>query len=435
MNIAARLEVLAEPGGICISASVHEQIQSLQGLGFEDLGDQIVKNFSRPVRSFALRSASSGSIAVQRVSRPHAQGTEAERGAHRRVPSIAVLSFTNLSGDPEQEYFADGIAEDIITALSKISNLLVISRNSTFAYKGKATDVQTVGRELNVRYVLEGSVRKVGANVRISAQLVEAAGRQQLWAERFDRQLTDIFALQDEITSNVVAALHIQLVEGEQARLWHRATKSFAAWESLMQGLHFFRLFTRADELARCAEALDNSYSECHALLGAIYLMKKDYDAAIDHGSRALELEPNAADATATLAMTLNWCHRPDEAAELVKKAMRLSPIHSAWYLSVLAHAYRLMLRYDEAIEVYKQAIALAPNQIAAHLGLTICYAQAGQEQLARVQGREILRVAPKFDMAKYAQSLTYKDPEDSRRSLEALAIAFGPPEALRTAA
>ena len=394
-----------------------------------------------------------------------------------------MLPFSNLSGDPEQEYFADGIAEDIITALSKISNLLVISRNSTFAYKGKPIDVHAVGRELNVRYVLEGSVRKVGGNVRITAQLVEAAGRQQLWAERFDRQLTDIFALQDEITSNVVAALHIQLIEGEQARLWHKATKSFAAWECLMQGLHFFRLFTRsdndraraffrksieldpncamglvwlawaywsdarfhwtesprealarADELARCAEAIDDSYAECHALLGAIYLMKKSYDEAVAHGTRAIELEPNAADATATLAMTLNWCGRPEEASELVKKAMRLSPIHSAWYLSVLAHAYRLMLRYDEAIEVYKQAIAIAPNQIAAHLGLTICYAQAGQEELARVQGKEILRVAPKFDMAKYAESLTYKDPEDSRRSLEALSIALTA-VALRTAA
>ena len=163
--------------------------------------------------------------------------------------------------------------------------------------------------------------------------------------------------------------------------------------------------------------------------------MKKSYDEAVAHGTRALELEPNAADATATLAMTLNWCGRPEEASELVKRAMRLSPIHSAWYLSVLAHAYRLMLRYDEAIDVYKQAIALAPNQIAAHLGLTICYAQAGQQELARIQGREILRVSPKFDMAKYARSLTYKDPEDSRRSLEALAKAFAPAAVVRTAA
>ena len=481
VNVAARLESLAEPGGICVSASVHEQIQSLQGLGFEDLGEQLVKNMSRPVRSFALRTQSSDPIAYQRLSRSYSHEADAEGGAHRRMPSIAVLPFTNLSGDPEQEYFADGIAEDIITSLSKISNLLVISRNSTFAYKGKAVDAHVVGRELNVRYVLEGSVRKAGGRVRISAQLVEAIGRQQLWAVRFDRELSDIFALQDEITSNVVAALQLKLVEGEQARVWHRGTKSFEAWECLMQGLQLFRHFTKddnakarvlfrraleldpnyamglvwlawtywsdarfhwtatpddalthADELARCASAIDDNLSEGQALLGAIYLMKKSYDEAVVHGRRSIEIEPNAADATATLAMTLSWCGRPAEAAELVKRAMRLSPIHSAWYLAVLAHAYRLMLRYDEAVDVYKQAIALAPNQIAAHLGLTICYAQAGQIELARIQGREILRVAPKFDMALYAKSLTYQDPEDSRRSLDALAKAFAPAAVIR---
>jgi adenylate cyclase len=484
VNVAARLESLADPGGICVSASVHEQIQSLQGLGFEDLGEQLVKNLSRPVRSFALRTMSADPIAYQRVSRFNARESDGDGGSHRRVPSIAVLPFTNLSGDPEQEYFADGIAEDIITSLLKISNLLVISRNSTFAYKCKAVDAHTIGRELNVRYVLEGSVRKAGDRVRITAQLVEAVGRQQLWASRFDRQINDIFALQDDITSNVVSALHVRLVEGEQARVWHRGTKNFEAWECMMQGLQLFRHFTKddnskarvlfrkaldldpnyamgfvwlawtywsdarfhwadaaddalnhADELARCASSLDDNLSEGHALLGAIYLMKKSYDEAIVHGMRAIELEPNAADATATLAMTLNWCSRPAEAAELVKHAMRLSPIHSAWYLAVLAHAYRLMLRYDEAVDVYKQAIALAPNQIAAHLGLTICYAQAGQVELARIQGREILRVSPKFDMATYAKSLTYKDPEDSRRSLEALAKAFAPSMVVHTAA
>jgi adenylate cyclase len=484
VNVAARLESLAEPGGICVSASVHEQIQSLQGLGFENLGEQLVKNLSRPVRSFALRTMSSDPIAYQRVSRFPSRESDTEGGAHRRVPSIAVLPFTNLSGDSEQEYFADGIAEDIITSLSKISNLLVISRNSTFAFKGSAVDVHTVGRELNVRYVLEGSVRKAGDRVRITAQLVEAAGRQQLWAARFDRELNDIFALQDDITSNVVSALHVRLVEGEQARVWHRGTKNFEAWECMMQGLQLFRHFTKddnskarvlfrkaldldpnyamgfvwlawtywsdarfhwaeagddalthADELARCASNIDDDLSEGHALLGAIYLMKKSYDEAIVHGMRAIELEPNAADASATLAMTLNWCARPAEAAEYVKHAMRLSPIHSAWYLAVLAHAYRLMLRYDEAIDVYKQAIGLAPNQIAAHLGLTICYAQAGQLELARIQGREILRISPKFDMATYAKSLTYKDQEDSRRSLEALAKAFAPSVVVQTAA
>jgi tetratricopeptide (TPR) repeat protein len=288
-----------------------------------------------------------------------------------------VLPFTNLSGDPEQEYFADGIAEDIITALLKISNLLVISRNSIFSYKGKVVDVQTVGR----------------CSARRSSSIPNAP-----WGS---------FGLPGAYWSD--ARFH-----------WTASPKDALA---------------RADELARCAEAIDGGYGECHCLLGAIYLMKKNYDEAIAHGIRAIELEPNAADATATLAMTLNWCHLPEEAAELVKKAMRLSPIHSAWYLAVPAHAYRLMLRYDEAIEVYKQSIALAPNQIAAHLGLTICDAQAGQVELARIQGREILRIAPKFDMDKYAESMTYKNSEDATRSLEALSLALAPAEALRTAA
>jgi adenylate cyclase len=205
-------------------------------------------------------------IAYQRVSRFPSRESDHEGGAHRRVPSIAVLLFTNLSGDPEQEYFADGIAEDIITALSKISNLLVNWRNSTFAFKGKAVDVHTVGRELNVRYVLEGSVRKAGDRVRITAQLVEAVGRQQLWAARFDRELNDIFALQDDMTSNVVSALHVRLVEGEQARVWHRGTKNFEAWECMMQGLQLFRHFTKDDNskarvLFRKALDLDPNYA------------------------------------------------------------------------------------------------------------------------------------------------------------------------------
>ena len=269
VNVAARLESLADPGGICVSASVHEQIQSLQGLGFEDLGEQLVKNLSRPVRSFALRTMSADPIAYQRVSRFNARESDGDGGSHRRVPSIAVLPFTNLSGDPEQEYFADGIAEDIITSLSKISNLLVISRNSTFAYKGKAVDARTIGRELNVRYVLEGSVRKAGDRVRITAQLVEAVGRQQLWASRFDREINDIFALQDDITSNVVSALHVRLVEGEQARVWHRGTKNFEAWERMMQGLQLFRHFTKDDNSkARVLfrKALEPRSELCHGL-------------------------------------------------------------------------------------------------------------------------------------------------------------------------
>ncbi len=249
VNVAARLESLAEPGGICTSASVHEQIQSLQGLGFEDLGDQIVKNLSRPVRSFALRSTSSGAVAFQRISRAHAQGSEAEHGAHRRVPSIAVLPFSNLSGDPEQEYFADGIAEDIITALSKISNLLTRSDDD------------------RARAFFRKSIE---LDPHCAMGLVWLA-----WAYWSD------------------ARFH-----------WTESPKDALA---------------RADELARCATEIDDSYSECHALLGAIYLMKKSYDEAIHHGVRAIELEPNAADATATLAMTLNWV-RPARGGERARQ-------------------------------------------------------------------------------------------------------------------
>ena len=265
---------------------------------------------------------------------------------------------------------------------------------------------------------------------------------------RMGINLGEIITEGDDIygTNNVVAALHVGLVEGEQARMWHRATKNFEAWECLMQGLHSFRLFTRsdndraralfrrsidldpncamglvwlawtywsdarfhwtespddalarADELARCAAVIDDRFAECHALLGAIYLMKKSFDEAVDHGTRAVELEPNGADATATLAMTLAWCGRPQETIELVKKATRLSPIHSAWYLAVLAHAYRLMLRFDEATDVYKQAIALAPNQIAAHLWLTIYYAQAGRRSSAVAPARDRARNRPRL--------------------------------------
>jgi adenylate cyclase len=418
-------------------------------------------------------------IAYQRVSRSQASDNDGENNAHRRVPSIAVLPFTNLSGDPEQEYFADGIAEDIITALSKISNLLVISRNSTFAYKGKAVDSHAVGRELNVRYVLEGSVRKAGDRVRISAQRRSAASSSGPCASTASSPTSSRYRTRSPQTwcqrSMFVSSKASRPASGIRHQEFRCLGKRDAgpsavppftkdtngkAWVLFRKALELDPNYAtsfvwlawtywsdarwidathdallHADELARCAAAIDDSSSECHALLGAIYLMQQAYDEAVAHGTRALELEPNAADATATLAMTLNWCGRPEEASELLKRAMRLSPIHSAWYLSVLAHAYRLMLHYDEAVDVYKQAVALAPNQIAAHLGLTICYAQAGQLELARIQGREILRLSPKFNMGVYARSLTYKDPEDSRRSLEALAKAFAPVAVVRTEA
>jgi adenylate cyclase len=475
VNVAARLEGLAEPGGICISGNVYEQVERILNLRYDDMGEQQVKNISRPIRGYSVRvSAANTSGQDAPAQDAPAQDARTQAAPARdAAPSIAVLPFDNMSADQEQEYFADGISEDIITALSKISGLFVIARNSTFTYKGKATDVKQIGRDLGVRYLLEGSVRKAGQRVRITAQLIDAEDGGHLWAARFDRDLTDVFALQDEITSNVVTALHVRLVEGEQARVWQKSTENLFAWECLMQGLPLFRRFTgednararalfekaveldpgyatgwvwlawthwaearflwteqpgeaarRAAELADKALGLDDGHSEARALLGAIHLMRRGYDEAVSQGEKAVALDPNGADVTALLAMTLNWSGRAEEAGALIDKAMRLSPLYSAWYLAVRAHADRLMGRYDEAAASYRDSIERNPNHIGPRIGLCACYAEMGRDEDARAQGAEVLRINPKFTLAKYAESLTYRDPAQSEKTLQALRSA-----------
>ena len=468
VNVAARLETIAEPGGICISGTVYEQIATILSLGYHDMGDQQVKNISRPVRSYAVRLDGEGAAKAEPAG---ARKTAGE--AQQSRPSIAVLAFDNMSADTEQEFFADGIAEDVITALSKISGLFVIARNSSFTFKGKAVDIGQVAQQLGVRYVLEGSVRKAGNRVRITAQLIDSETGDHVWAARFDRDLDDIFALQDEITSNVVTALQVRLVEGEQARVWQRSTQNLGAWECLMQGLTQFRGFTRgqnvrarslfekavqldpayatawvwlawthwadarylwvespnkaveqAHELADKALELDHGQPETRSLIGALHLMQCDYDKAIAEGRKAVELDPNGADVTALLAMTLNWAGRPQEALDLVEKAMRLSPLYSAWYLAVQAHAFRLLGRHDEAIDVYQASTARNPDHIGSRLGLTACLAEIGRDRAAKEQAAEVLRISPGFTLAKYAESLTYRDPAHADRSLSALRLA-----------
>jgi adenylate cyclase len=470
VNVASRLESIAEPGGICISASVHDQIQSLGSLRFEDLGDQSVKNISRPVRSYAVKLAATPQ-----------EPTAAKAGSaeHTDLPSIAVLPFDNMSEDPEQEHFADGMTEDIITALSKISGLLVIARNSSFVFKGKALDVQTVGKELGVRNVLEGSVRKVGPHVRISVQLVDTKTREHIWAARFDRELADIFALQDDITSNVVTALQVRLVEGEQARAWRKSTTDLSAWECFVQALAHFRRFTREDnararslferatqldpnyasalvwlawtywsdarflwsedarealskavELKDRALALDSVLADAYGLSGAIHLAQGSFEKAIANGRRAVELEPSGADATALYARTLNWCGEPEEAASLIRKAMRLSPVHPPWYASVFAHACWLMGDQAKAAGIYSEAVEQNPEQIGPHIGLALCLAELGQEDEAGAEAQAILEISPDFTIARYAEKLTYRYPEPARRSVDALRKA-GLPEGL----
>ena len=468
VNLAARLEGLAEPGGICISGPVYDQIENILSLGYEDLGEQKVKNITKPVRGYAIRMQTDETTAMATDARPDVPPPHVPER-----PSIAVLPFTNMSTDPEQEFFADGMSEDITTALSKISGLFVIARNSSFVYKGKAVDLRQVGRDLGVRYVLEGSVRTAGNKIRITAQLIEVAAGGHVWSARFDRDLTDLFALQDEITSNVVTALHVRLVEGEQARVWCRSTDNLGAWECLTQALPHFRRYTqqdnarartlfekaveldpgyatawvwigwthwaearflwvkepgeaaaRATELARKALALDNDLSETHALLSAIHLMNREFDEAIAEGEVAVGLDPNGADVTALLAMTLNWSGQPEEARAMIEKAKRMSPLYSAWYLAVQAHACRLTERHHEAIAAYRESIARNPDHIGPRIGLASCLAEVGRRDEARAEAAEVLRINPSFTLTKHGQSLTYRDPAHAERSLNALSAA-----------
>ncbi|NIS62943.1 MAG: adenylate/guanylate cyclase domain-containing protein, partial [Proteobacteria bacterium] len=388
VNIAARLEALADPGGICISKTAFDQIETKLPLGYEYLGEQTVKNIAKPV----------GAYQVLMEPRVTVAGKEEKVLPLPEEPSIAVLPFANISGDPEQEYFSDGLTEEIITALSKVDKIFVIASNSTFSYKGKPVKVQQVGEELGVRYVLEGSVRKAGDRVRITAQLIDALTGHHLWAERYDRDLKDIFALQDEITMRILTALRVTLTEGEQARMYDKGTENLDSFLKVLQGMHYLLRFNeddnvvarqmfeeavpldpenpvahtmlgwthvmdvwygssespgksmeRASELAQKAIALDETQDSAHSLLGHIYLMMRQYDMAIAEGERAVALNPNGADAHAHLAMTLNYVGRREEAIALFKKAIRLNPMPPNWYLTHLAFTYRLTGKNEEA--------------------------------------------------------------------------------------
>ncbi|NIW10160.1 MAG: tetratricopeptide repeat protein [Gammaproteobacteria bacterium] len=385
-------------------------------------------------------------------------------------PSIAVLPFVNMSGDPEQEYFSDGITEEIITALSKTPKLFVIARNSSFTYKGKSVWIPTVGRELGVRYVLEGSVRRAGDKVRIIAQLIDAKTNQHLWAERYERKLKDIFALQDEITMNVIKALELKLTEGEQALVYGGGTNNLDAYLKFLQAFEYARRMNpddnqkarrifeeaigldpnyavayrllgathmmdvwlgttrapreslrKAAELSRKALALDESLGTAHAMLGHIYILMRDYDKGIEVGQKAVELEPNGADSHAFLGMGLRFADRPEEAIKILKKAIRLNPMPQAWYLHNLAMAYRNMGRFDEAIGWAKKAVDRQASNVFSHLVLASCYSLAGREEEAQAEATQVLRINPKFSLEQFAKTAPQKNPEVKKSLIDSL--------------
>jgi adenylate cyclase len=385
-------------------------------------------------------------------------------------PSIAVLPFVNMSGDPEQEYFSDGITEEIITALSKTPKLFVIARTSSFKYKGKQVDVRTVGRELGVRYVLEGSVRKAGNNVRVTAQLVDAKTGNHLWAQRYDRDLKDIFAVQDEITMKILTAMRVKLTEGEQARVLYKGTNNLSAYLKCLKAREYFMHFNRDDnvmarqlaqeaialdpkfpiayvfvgwthemdiyygsskspvksiekasELAQKALTLDDSLPFAHLLLAHTYLMKRQHEKAMAQYELAIDLNPNMADSYANFGIALNMAGRPEDAIISLKKAIRLNPIPPSYYLHNLANAYRMVGRYEDAIATATKVLNRTPDNLWANIFLAATYSQAGRLDEARAQAAELLRVQPKFSAESFVKKMPFKYKVDAERLINAL--------------
>ena len=458
VNIAARVESLAEAGGICISGSAYEQVENKLDLAYTYLGEHIVKNIVKPVRVYQVLMESDATVS---------RNTEAPDLPDK--PSIAVLPFVNMSGDPEQEYFSDGMTEDLITDLSKISGLFVIARNSVFTYKGNPVKIQQVSKDLGVRYVLEGSVRKAGDRVRITAQLVDAITGGHLWAERYDRNLGDIFALQDEVTQNIVAVLAVKLGEGERKRLLYSKTENVVAYDYFLRGLEYFNRFTkeanmkarqmfekaieldshyafayvklawthltdwmvgwsqdpesldRTLELAQKAISLDDSMEGTYCLLGNIYLWKKQHEEAIALYEKFIALNPNFADGLSEFGNILNFSGKPEEAIDFIEKAMRLDPLYPAYNLFNLGHARYLIGQREDALAAMKGALEYNPNFFPPRAFLAAIYIELSRINEARAQVTEILKRSPETTLEVWRQRLPYKDPAVLERVVAAL--------------
>lgn len=392
-------------------------------------------------------------------------------------PSIAVLPFANLSNDPDQKHFADGITEDIVTALAKTPKLFVVDRDSTLKYKDEAYDLKHVGREQGVQYLLEGSVRRGGNRLRISAKLIEAASGHHVWAERYDRVVDDIFALQDEITREIIVALQVKLTDGERARIFARGTKNFGAWELVFQasGLmnnhdkedtaeacrliekalqideHYALAYTYlgwaywmeahdgwtdtpeksldlALEVARRAQAIDPDNGDVHPLLAVIHVSNRDYDRAEEEIEKATSLGPNNSKAFSIAAIVANFCGNPAQAVTLMKQAMRLCPVHYAWYPGGLAEAYYLLDKLEEAETACRESLARDPDYIHARITLAVTLAEMGRTSEARVERDTIMRIDPNFSIGVYMRGQTYRNDRVTARMIDGLRMA-GLPE------
>jgi len=507
VNIAARLQTLAEPDTICISDVVYRDVAKKLDLGtVVSLGRPKLKNIPERFEVYALLAEpSTGVRQTLRVHRlklsrrvgfahrilagglltagvlllvwylvlptlrtqPSGLGTAAAPAALPLPdkPSLVVLPFTNMSTDPDQEYFSDGITEDITSDLSKISSLFVISRNSAFTYKGKAVKLPEVSRELGVQYVVEGSVRKSGDRLRITAQLIDATKDQHLWSERYDRPLTEIFALQDEIRQKIVTALRVKLTPDEQARFQRAPTNNLEAYDYYLRGTESFwrttkeanararQMFEQAIALdpyyasayalqsltymldwvwqwsqdrrhtleqafaaAQTAVALDDSLPLAHGVIGVVYQYKGQFEQAIAEGERAVALDPNDPGNYQRLASILGFAGRAEDAISMAKTAMRLNPRYPPQFLLTLGQGYHMAWHNDEAIATLKRLLVSYPNHMGAHVMLTCSYSDAGREEEARAQAAEILRVTPNFTVEAWRRNQFFRDPAELER-------------------
>jgi adenylate cyclase len=455
VNIAARLEALADPGGICISKTAFDHIESKLPLGYQFLGEQTVKNIAKPVGAYKVLMEPRV-IGGKEEEEVKTVGPDKLPLSLPDQPSIAVLPFANMSDDREQEYFSDGISEDIITSLSQLPNIFVIARNSTFTYKGKSVNVRQVSRELGVKYVVEGSVRKVGNRIRMTAQLIDGTTGHHLWAERYDRKLEDVFAIQDEVTLKILKELQVMLTTGEQARLYYKGTENIDAYLRMNKARSYFWHNNKgSNTLARqiCEEviALDakwefpysvlgwthwvdarmawsdspeesvrkafqcaqksislNESPMAHGLLCWLYLITGVHEKALLEGERSIELAPNSADAYAWYAFSLVFAGEPGKANSCIENALRLNPFPPSWYFIVLGVTYRSLGRHEEAIASYKKAISMEPASLIAHVALTTAYVLSGKEMEAHAEAEEVLRIDPKFSVERYARSLAF---------------------------
>jgi adenylate cyclase len=463
VNIAARLEGLADPGGILISGKIHSEVEGKVDATFEDRGEQQVKNISRPLRIFAVRLGQSSVLpeSAKPLSLPD-------------KPSIAVLPFQNMSGDPEQEYFADGVVEDIITALSRFRSLFVIARNSSFTYKGKAVDVRQAGRELGVRYVLEGSIRKASNRMRITAQLIDATSGAHVWADRYDRDLSDIFAVQDEITASVAAIIEPALADAEQQRVLRKPPDSLDAWEAYQRGLWHFNRYSPEDNKtalnffrqaivldpnfapghfgyalalqweiwhfstrpfsevqgparaeAQNAVSLDDKDAMAHATLAHMMMWNSEWEAAIAEARTAIALNPNSAFVISMLGCVLGYGGYREESLTRLQQAMRASPHDPlTWLWTIWKGAMQLLSRdFDAAIQTFQQVLRLRPGFNQALVSIAICHAHLGRIDEAR---QALKRARQEVQDPRY-QNAPWLRPEDYGLRLEGIRLAEMP--------